>query len=81
MTYFHEFRYSDNVVFVMRVDCMTRIRDGILMIYAVISFLRSLARYRARAYLPPLASNTLLVPSRLAFLQRSTSGTVSLRLS
>jgi len=33
------------------------------------------------AYLPPLASNTLLVPSRLAFLQRSASGTVSLRLS
>jgi len=30
----------------------------------------------ARAYLPPLASNTLLVPSRLAFLQRSASGTV-----
>jgi len=30
----------------------------------------------ARAYLPPMASNTLLVPSRLAFLQRSTSGTV-----
>jgi len=29
----------------------------------------------ARAYLPPLASNTLLVPSRLAFLQRSASGT------
>jgi len=36
---------------------------------------------RSRAYLPPLASNTLLVPSRLAFLQRSTSGTVGLRLS
>jgi len=35
----------------------------------------------ARAYLPPLASNTLLVPSRLAFLQRSASGTVMLRLS
>jgi len=32
--------------------------------------------YGARAYLPPLASNTLLVPSRLAFLQRSASGTV-----
>jgi len=31
--------------------------------------------YRARAYLSPLASNTLLVPSRLAFLQRSASGT------
>jgi len=31
---------------------------------------------RARAYLPPLAPNTLLVPSRLAFLQRSASGTV-----
>jgi len=30
----------------------------------------------ARAYLSPLASNTLLVPSRLAFLQRSASGTV-----
>jgi len=30
----------------------------------------------ARAYLTPLASNTLLVPSRLAFLQRSASGTV-----
>jgi len=29
----------------------------------------------ARAYLTPLASNTLLVPSRLAFLQRSASGT------
>jgi len=28
-----------------------------------------------QAYLPPLASNTLLVPSRLAFLQRSASGT------
>jgi len=35
-----------------------------------------LASSVARAYLPPLASNTLLVPSRLAFLQRSTSGTV-----
>jgi len=35
----------------------------------------------ARAYLPPLASNTLLVPSRLAFLQRSTSGMACLRLS
>jgi len=33
-------------------------------------------RYMSRAYLPPLASNTLLVPSRLAFLQRSASGTV-----
>jgi len=32
--------------------------------------------YEARAYPPPLASNTLLVPSRLAFLQRSASGTV-----
>jgi len=29
---------------------------------------------------PPLASNTLLVPSRLAFLQRSASGTDCLRL-
>jgi len=47
-----------------------------LVTYAVISFLRSLARYGARAYIPPLASNTLLVPSRLAFLQRSASGTV-----
>jgi len=28
------------------------------------------------AYLSPLASNILLVPSRLAFLQRSASGTV-----
>jgi len=35
----------------------------------------------SRAYLSPLASNTLLVPSRLAFLQRSTSGTGCLRLS
>jgi len=39
------------------------------------------ARYGSRAYLTPLASNTLLVPSRLAFLQRSTSGTACLRLS
>jgi len=48
----------------------------VLLTYAVISFLRSLARKGARAYLPPMASNTLLVPSRLAFLQRSASGTV-----
>jgi len=34
----------------------------LVLIYAVISFLRSLARYGSRAYLPPLASNTLLVP-------------------
>jgi len=38
------------------------------------------ARYDSRAYLSPLASNALLVPSRLAFLQRSASGT-ALRLS
>jgi len=65
----------------MRIDCMARIDGGILVTYAVISFLRSLASIGAKAYLPPLASNTLLVPSRLAFLQRSASGTVSLRLS
>jgi len=55
----------------------TEFRHMYLLTYAVISFLRSLARgMRARAYLSPLASNTLLVPSRLAFLQRSVSGTV-----
>jgi len=36
---------SDDVGFVIRVDCMTRSNDDILLTYAVISFLRSLARY------------------------------------
>jgi len=36
---------------VMRVDCMTRSECDIMLAYAVISFLRSLARYGARAYL------------------------------
>jgi len=62
--------------FLIHVDCMTRSDAGILLTMQVISFLRSLARYGAGVYLPPLASNTLLVPSRLAFLQRSASGTV-----
>jgi len=73
--------YSDDADFVMRVDCMTRYEYGIWLTYAVISSLRSLARYESRAYLSPLASNPLLVPSRLAFLQRSASGTVCLRPS
>jgi len=73
----------------MSVSCRSPIHNYVdsvlpmesLVTYAVISYLRSLTRYGARAYLPPLASNTLLVPSRLAFLQRSASGTACLRLS
>jgi len=61
--------------------CLFRVADVVHADLAVISSLRSLARYRARAYLSPVASNTLLVPSRLAFLQRSASGTAGLRLS
>jgi len=52
-----------NVGFVMCVDYMHVSEVVILLTYAVISFLRSLPGYRARAYLQPLASNALLVPS------------------
>jgi len=68
---------SGSKVAVMSLSDACRLHDTIenviLLTYAVISYLRSLARYRSTAYLSPLASNTLLVPSRLAFLQRSAS--------
>jgi len=43
--------------------------------------LRSLARYGSPGLSPASGFEHLLVPSRLAFLQRSASGTICLRLS
>jgi len=62
----------------MRVGCMTRPYTVILL---TIQGIPAIAYYpllgsRSRAYLSPLASNTMLVPPRLAFLQRSASSTV-----
>jgi len=53
---------------------------GILLIYAVISFLRSLAMYGAGLISADGFEHSAST-SRLAFLQRSASGTVCLRLS
>jgi len=72
----------DSGVCVLESHRFRRVSNGHWLTYVVIpASLVSLPGRRARAYLPPLASNTLLVPSRLAFLQRSASGTACLRLS
>jgi len=66
-----------DVDFGMRVDYMTRYEDVIMLTYAGYRLApRILARYGSRAYLSPEGFEHLLVPSRLAFLQRSASGTV-----
>jgi len=52
-----------------------------MIAYAAISFLRSLARYGEQGLSLASGFEHLLVPSRLAFLQRSASGTACLRLS
>jgi len=61
-------------------ECLER---TFLLTYAVISAMPRIPCQvvGSPAYLPPMASNTLLVPSRLAFLQRSTSGTVACGLA
>jgi len=64
------------------VELMFMVRIEFMCYYSGIGSTFGMLRNRhlaelvvARAYLTPLASNTLLVPSRLAFLQRSASGT------
>jgi len=57
----------------VRVDCMTRTEDVIVLTYAVISFLRSLARLRSPGLSIASGFEHPASTSRLAFLQRSAS--------